>query len=80
MNEGACAVRHFQVDNRCPLDRAVITAVNDNRNLREVVQIFLQQFPEHRLSTADAAEMDRVYQPGQSVCSQRGIVVPLAFY
>ncbi|KAK5653057.1 hypothetical protein OQA88_9343 [Cercophora sp. LCS_1] len=64
---GSCAVRYFRHGNTCPEDRTVVTGFNDNRNLRDIVDHFLEAFPEHRPTTEEIAEMDGIYRPGQRI-------------
>lgn len=64
---GGCAVQWFRQNNTCPADRAVITGLNDNRTLAEMVQIFLRQFPEKARSEEEVTQLDALYRPGQPV-------------
>jgi hypothetical protein len=64
---GACITEVLQASNRCPCCRAIIIEVQDNRLIAEVVDKFLQTFPEKRRQQSDIDEMDRKYQPGQRI-------------
>lgn len=62
---GACAVDLFKHDNRCPQDRLVITGINDNRTLAQIIEQYLQAHPDEKLEADELMEMDRKYRPGQ---------------
>jgi hypothetical protein len=64
---GGCAVRVFNADSRCPVDRTDVVGVNDNRNLAQIVELFLRQFPDQRQSEEETGVLDALYRPGQRV-------------
>jgi len=41
--------------------------VNDNRSLAQIVDIFLQQFPDRAPPAEEIQGLDRLYRPGQRV-------------
>jgi hypothetical protein len=64
---GSCAVNHFRASSQCPVDDNTIISVFDNRNLHNLVQIFLREFPGLQPSQVEIEELEATYSPGTTV-------------